>query len=373
MYSLQFTSKAKLEKLPIITRGRGIRGGCVFPLIVALMFFICSFTSYNSYIETNNNFHLDVIEENHSDSRSRLNLDFIVAGFPKTGTFSLLHLFDVHKETSVIPGEPCFWDKGTDSAIDELAELLNGLPTKSRSMLRGIKCPMSAWDAKGLSKLTKMNEEVKVIIGLRHPVLLFESFYNYRVTGMHERKEVTGLVKLGLPPEPESLTGSNTWNGLALELLRFEISLMQFGKVELTAKELLMLGEHEKRVFPSKFKVFLYDINQLDDENKERSEQFRSDLQHFLGMQNKIEDDIPRENANLSGIGTSSTYPETINICDAKYANLRKELMRNAKVSQNWIKQKFMNSADVNVSDKEHFLDLLKTWEVDPCENRTSE
>jgi hypothetical protein len=370
MRSKQFTSKSKLEKLPIITWGvRGIRGGCVFPLILALMFLIGYFRSIlvpYSYSNIGTNYELfNLMEESHSDSRSRLNLDFILAGFPKTGTTSLLHLLDVHKETSVIPKEICYLNRATDSAIDELAKLLNGLPTKSRSMLRGIKCPMSVWDAKGLSKLAEMNEEVKVIIGLRHPLSLFESFYNYRVTEMHDMKEIIE------PPGPELLTGSNTWKGLSLELVRFEISLMQFGKVELTARELLMLGNNGRRLFPSTFKVFLYDIEQLDDKNKERSELFRSDLQHFLGIQNKI-GNIPKSNMNHFRFGTSSAHPETISICDAKYANLRKEVIRNAKPSQNWIKQKFMNSNDVTVGGKEHFLDLLKTWEVDPCQGGTS-
>ena len=369
MRSKQFTSKSKLEKLPIVSWGvRGIRGGFVFPLL-ALIFLIGYFRSIfvpDSYSYIGNNYELFSLREDmHSDSRSQLNLDFIVAGFPKTGTTSLLHLLDTHKETSVIPKEICYLNKATDSAIGDLSKLLNELPSKSRSMLRGIKCPMSVWDAKGLSRLAEINKKVKAIIGVRHPLSLFQSFYNYRVTEMHDRKEIIQ------PPPPESLTGSNTWKGLSLDLVRFEISLMQFGKVELTARELLMLGNNGRRLFPSTFQVFLYAIEQLDDKMKDRSEHFRSDLQHFLGIQNKI-GTIPKSNMNHFRFGTSSAHPETINICHAKYEHLRKEVLKNAKRSSIWIKQKFMNSNDVTVGGEKHFLDLLETWEVDPCQSKES-
>jgi hypothetical protein len=103
----------------------------------------------------------------------------------------------------------------------------------------------------------------------------------------------------------------------------------------------------------------LYSIEQLEDSNEERSAIFRADLQRFL----RLEQPFPpfrKENVNRV------VNPETINICDEQYAQLRSLLVNQGKKTMNWM-QEFLLSEDVVVSSKEYFRSLVQSWGEDPC------
>jgi hypothetical protein len=315
-------------------------------------------------------------------STSSLPLDFLVAGFAKSGSTSLLHLFDHHVETSVVPSEVCAFN--SDMAIVQLSTLLEELVSISNTnsthsthsinntntsassisaetmiIQRGIKCPTSIWDTKGLVKLSTLKDDLKIIVGVRHPIEWFQSYYNYRVTAMHDKNAV---VK---PPPAESLIGSNNWRGVSTDSCRFELGLMQLGKIPIDYKELLMLGRSGRRVFPSKkFKIFLYSIEQLGDTNEERSKIFRHDLQRFLGLRTEIEE-IPRSNVNHF-VG-DARHPETIDICEDRYKDLRRLLVKNGMMSNRWILSEFIHHVDVTVGGRDHFVRLIDSWGSDPC------
>ena len=243
-------------------------------------------------------------------------------------------------------------------AISKLSTILDELPVKATTMQRAIKCPTSIWDVRGLSKLATIHNDLKIIIGVRHPVSWFQSYYNYRITEMHDKNTVTK------PPLPQQLIGSHSWRGISTDGARFELGLMQLGKIELDQKELLMLAKSGRRVFPSKFKVFLYSIDQLEDSDEERSKKFRYDLQTFLELQNEIKQ-IPRSNVNHF-VG-KSRHPETINICDTRYYKLRSILTKNGMKSNQWFQSRFVDHVDVTVGGRDHFLQIIDKWGSDPC------
>jgi hypothetical protein len=58
---------------------------------------------------------------------------------------------------------------------------------------------------------------------------------------------------------------------------------------------------------------------------------------------------------------------ETIDICDSKYAELREELVYQGGESQMWLRNKFLESPDVTVANRGHFLQEIQDWESDPC------
>jgi hypothetical protein len=58
--------------------------------------------------------------------------------------------------------------------------------------------------------------------------------------------------------------------------------------------------------------------------------------------------------------------PETINICDEEYSDVRAVLVKQAKKTMSWM-QEFILSEDVFVSRKDYFLSLVQTWGDDPC------
>ena len=166
------------------------------------------------------------------------------------------------------------------------------------------------------------------------------------------------------PPPPEKLIGSNSWRGVSTDAARFDLGLMQLGKIEVEPSDLVLLGKAGRRIFPSKFKVFLYSIEQLEDDNDERSKAFRRDLQTFLGLGYDIES-IPKSNVNHF-VGESK-HPETINICDEKYSKLRSILITNGSKSNRWLRSEFVHHMDVTVGGRNHFLRIIDSWEADPC------
>ncbi len=273
-------------------------------------------------------------KEHESDD---FKLDFIMGGFPKTGSTSFLHLFQHHNETNVLEREMCAFS--SDEDISTLSHLLDELPIKSKTMQRGIKCPVTLWNTNGLSKLSRTKKDLKLIIGVRNPVSWFQSFYNYRVTEMHDKNMVV------TPPAPNKLISPDSWKGVTTDGSRFDMALMQLGKVELGPNDLMLLGEHRRRVIPQpSLKIFLYTIDQLKDEDEERSRIFHRDLQRFLGLEEEIEH-IPVSNKNH--FTRENKYPETINICSKKYNKLRSELVMNLKLSYRWIRSKFVDAEHV--------------------------
>jgi hypothetical protein len=192
---------------------------------------------------------------------------------------------------------------------------------------------------------------------------------------------------LNLSPEliktPAEVIGIQHWKGCSTAFAQYDLFLKQLAKVPLTMPETIEMSKSsisktspqrssknywEKRVSPNPFKIFLYASEQLGDKNATRQEQFRKDLQDFLRLEAPIAnfDDAPKINSN------HVTYPEYIDICDPKYTRIKEKLLEAGVRSKGWIMHKFFKSNDVVVSDREYFIENIKTWSVDPCVSRQS-
>lgn len=151
---------------------------------------------------------------------------------------------------------------------------------------------------------------------------------------------------------------------------KFDAYLKQLMKVPLSAKELNeMLATDafwEKRTTPNPYKVFLYTSEQLNDKNSTRQSSFRRELQHFLDLDTPLVDfnTMPEMNKH------DEVYPEYIDICNATYSRIRLALLQSGKKSGEWILQKFIQSKDVFVGNRDYFVQHLKEWGVDPCKKR---
>jgi hypothetical protein len=168
-------------------------------------------------------------------------------------------------------------------------------------------------------------------------------------------------------PSPFELTDGNekTFNDVHVAYARYDIFLMQLAKVPLNPSELnRMMSSDEvwpKRISPNPFQIFIYTDTQLKQGN---TSQFSIDLQHFLKLELPLPDMKSQQRAN---VGASHPFPETINICDAQFDDIRNELLQYGKESSRWISEKFIESKDVTVSDKTFFIETLRTWGDDPC------
>jgi hypothetical protein len=311
-------------------------------------------------------------------------LDFLVAGFPKCGTTSLLYSLTAHPEVAIDKREHCAiaFDKGySESTVAQMfrndMQVLektnaNVNANKANSKITGIKCPDALYKDRAIRRLvdwqtpnsasSKTTTSTHLIVGLRHPVWQMQSYYNYRVTEMYDKK-VWWKIFRSLPDILEGRT--KPWKGMSPYSVRYELFLQQLDKVNLTTTELVDLQQYpELSVQPNPFRVFVYALEQLEDANVDRNAVFRRDLADFLHLEQSLPE-VGHENMNHF-IGAAA-HPESIDICESSFQPVRQQMVNDATVSAQWIEERFINAADVTVSNRDHFLAALEGWKKDPC------
>jgi len=283
-------------------------------------------------------------------------LDFAIIGHPKTATTTILYWLRSHPEILMPRHEVRSLRKGKPAALVE--ELYTSLPAGSLYK-RGYKSPIDLETPKALDLIRQYWPQTVLIVGLRHPVKWFESFYNF-----HLRHGDS------MPP-PSSLIGgcSKETYMVCTDRSLFHIHLSFLGKTKLSdaAEQELLTHPRKERPFGMKVlpnKVFLYEINQLNDANPMRAQQYRADLSEFLGLEDEALQ--PRTNH------TDSVTPAEValDICQKQYGPLRDELMKNSIAASKWIRNYFLQSPDVTVSSPDYFKELLLSWLIDPCDNK---
>lgn len=290
------------------------------------------------------------------------------SGYPKCGTTSLLYAFNRHNQTVMPHKEVCSFNSGTTRGITRMQQALDkasiaAAATESKGSSNvtkhGIKCPLSVWHTLGLQRLAHFAPNVKLIIGVRHPISFFQSYYNYRITSMHDKGKIVEV------PPAESLIGiEHQWKDVSTDIVRFELGLMQLGKVELSEQQQRHLLSKGRQMAKLPFQIFLYSIEQLEDTNGERASAFRGDMQRFLGLDGPIT--FTRENINHF-VGAKK-HPETIDVCEPSFDSLRALMVTQGNATKKWILEKFIKSDDVTVGgSEEHFGQLLSAWGSDPC------
>ena len=326
-------------------------------------------------------------------------LDFLVAGFPKSGTTTLLAALNKHKEIIMDSEEYCqiarpiqqddvnlkrlnrYLDalkksvikerehteiarspvssqtSGTFSSTTSNVDELHG-----RNLKLGIKCPDSVKNFKAIHRLSQHSPDCKFVIGVRHPIWFLQSFYNYRVLETHKKEKVDE----GIPSLFEIWDNNKNWWDVSPDAPRFELFLSQFGKTDLTVQQMRdrFLGRPMLAVKPNRFRIFLYTMEQLEDASQ--SNILRRDLQYFLGLK----DEIPGF-GHENKIKGSKKFPETIDICHPEFDTIRKSLSQSAKETVEWM-HTFLDSPDVIVSNRPYVEASMEAWKVDPCVSTAS-
>jgi hypothetical protein len=283
-------------------------------------------------------------------------LDFAIIGHPKTATTFTMHWLASHPEIQMSDYE--IWSL-TFGRPAELVSRLYTLPAGSKYK-RGYKAPRDIYSIEALNSIAAYWPDSKLVVGLRHPVTWFESFYNYR---LHE----------GTPtpmPPADSLIGNGSpesysvcTNGAA-----FHRNLNLLGKTnQTTPEEKRLLTPLPSRVpfRPLRNQVFLYENSQLYDDDKDRSDKYRRDLGNFLGLKHELPPIVHNYKTKHA--------KKDLDICEDRYRPLRRALMDIAKPASEWIRTYFMQSPEVVVSSPEFFNELLLEWLEDPCDKESDE
>jgi len=101
-------------------------------------------------------------------------LDWAIVGHPKTATTFTLNWFTSHPEIQTYPYEVHSLQQGKPALL--VSQLYN-LPVGEKYK-RGYKAPRDIELFKSLQSLRKYWPNTLLVVGVRHPVTWFESFYN---------------------------------------------------------------------------------------------------------------------------------------------------------------------------------------------------
>ena len=300
-----------------------------------------------------------LFQEYHGDYSSIV--DFAVIAFPKTGTSTMMAYLS---NVAYVPQEEWCHLNRKVPVPDLLAlNLQEEYPIHDRP--RGIKCPRDL--EQGLATIKKYYPTTKLIVGVRHPIEWFESFYNFAVNNNQNGK---------LGPTTEHI-GQCYGTLVCTNRGQFHLWLARLGKTPLASNEELRLlpppfvkrTQKAGGVQPSIAKVFLYDLSQLSDADSTRSTQYRKDLASFLD----VHEDLPPIKKVKPGKKWEAEHQEhrdnnKINICDEEHSLVRSVLLDIGRNASKWIIEYFINSKDVTVSNRDSFVEAVRRWEHDPCQ-----
>jgi hypothetical protein len=321
-------------------------------------------------------------------------LDFAILGFPKCGTTTMctfrfsfcrilqssqatdnwFHSFSVlwlgrHPEIQAFPNEVTTLQRNEPADIVRI--VYRDLP--EGPYLRGYKSPSDAEDLRAITKMNKHFPKTKLLIGVRHPILWFESFYNFRIqNGVAMPRANTIAAKC------YSLNHGVCWNRAAFHFhlakhlktsFDTEEEFHPFTRTHKATLRSLLEANRTRTANP----IFLYDTAQLGDRNETRSRQFRTDVQQYLGLFQELPSVLHYSPGKtiINATEQDQRNAKRIRICDRQYSKTRESLTNQGRNMRDWLTLYFLKSPDVFVSDPEHFHDILDSYASDPCFNQT--
>lgn len=286
-------------------------------------------------------------------------INFAIIGFPKCGTSTLMHYFRSNPEVHMDKDERC--ELGANQHVTLVRSMYSDFP--AGDYVRGIKCPQNLESNLAMENFQRFFPKTDIVIGIRHPVKWFESFYNHRIQNGFSL------------PNASSLTGGCRKGayGVCTNRADFHYYLSRLGFTKMTDEEKELMPSRSKKgkfqIFNITGRVFLYEVEQLGDEIESRSKEFRVDLQNYLYLENELPPMVwfKPGRAKEDEVAEQLVSRKKIDICDEANKNLRGTLMISAKYASRWIRDYFIHNDRVVVSNPDHFNTLLKNWEADPC------
>lgn len=247
------------------------------------------------------------------------------------------------------------------------------------SLLRGYKSPSDITDPRAIRFLKEFFPQTKIIIGIRHPIRMIESFYNHQIQNQFNIRSFK-LMAYG------NVKGSQ---GVHYSRAEYHIHLSNLGLTDLAT------NKTEQSLFPMRKirswekgdnfpapaapnSVFLYDTAQLDDTNATRFAGFLEDLQNFLGLTEPL---VLVSSPHHSSPGKTHESEEVqreidakkIDICESRYKKQRSQLKKIGANAKTWILDYFLASPNVYVSNRDHFRSIVSQYSENPCSSSSSE
>ena len=308
----------------------------------------------------------------HGDVSSLL--EVAIVGFAKCSTSFLVKYLNAYSEVFFANKEWCSLSKNRPAELIEQfyteatsADLqLYQPPLKKK---RGLKCPLELRTEFAVEHYATYFPRTKLMVQIRHPLSWFQSYYNFRLRGQWPKKmlplkELVGLCDQHGSPYVSNKVGNDKhrWR-VCTDGANFHHFLSRLGKTPMSSPGEQQLLKHNMTISAIQTKVFLMEQGQFSDDNETRKDVFRQDLGDFLDLSTSLPPFPPHE------VSENRTNPHEINICDEEFIDTRAVLMDISRDASTWIREYFLASPDVVVSSKEFFLERLKTWDRDPCDD----
>jgi hypothetical protein len=313
-------------------------------------------------------------------------IDFAIIGFPKCSTTFL---------RNGLINTPQFFYGNNDTEIflnhfenkNEFVKLYKNVSTNP-DIKKGFKCPEVLYSKSTLSILEHDFPRTDFIISVRHPVLWFQTFYNYRLRKGYDMPPPDELIAK-CPNLGEGVLDESNQNKISkshkvcTDRANFHMALSRLGKTPMDTKEEMdLLRNHNLSVHHFPNRIFLMEIGQLSVDNRTRADQFVDDLGDFLHLNSRKDDlshSLPRLKKHIAQhkvakkVNSKRLSKKLLDICSPSHDKLRSTLLQTGREASSWIRKYFINSPDVVISHEQHFIKLLERWEHDPCPNEQKE
>jgi len=287
----------------------------------------------------------------------------------------------------------------TDTDADSTNTSTTTTTTNSISFLKpvvGFKAPRVIVAESTLLHAVKIFPSIDMMISVRHPVLHFQSNYNFKYRFANEtllqqpnsrsligncggecsiyRKKQKPYLKHCLPPI--TFTTKEGWiqtrSDVCTLTSTFHYALSRLGLTPLTSKtEWELLDHHPWSIISGwKGRLFLMETAQLadgDNGHTDRLGQWERQVEDFLGIEpHSFNSTKPLTEEKE---GEETPWPRFMNICDEEHGELRAYLLEIGEKSATWIKTYLMQALleKVVIPNRQHFLELLDKWSIDPC------
>ena len=234
---------------------------------------------------------------------------------------------------------------------------------EGKPILNGFKSPEILMSESFIRNIELKFPYMDFIVSMRHPVLHFQSMYNFKFRS----KKFSGKL-----PDPLHLIGdcghecNNNCIPSGLRNVCTGKSYFHYGlsRIMLTpmnsTEELDLLDNIKWSRHPGyQGNIFLMQLEQIADSNITRRNKFTNDLENFLGLD---------ENTVIFRPHRNKTKENHIDICDDRNKPIRDVLVNMGTKASKWIQNYLLHSPRVVVPNRDHFLELLHQWQRDPCQ-----
>jgi len=170
---------------------------------------------------------------NTNNTSGQYLLDFGIIGFPKCGTTTMMKWLNLHPSIAVLDFEITALQKHHPARL--LNYIIKDLP--EGRYRRGYKSPTDVEHGRARNKLGVHYGKTRLLVGLRHPVLWYESFYNHRIQNGYNMPDLEKVINdsKGSPEKIESLQNNcdKGWKGVCFHRGSFHFVLAKWGKTPL--------------------------------------------------------------------------------------------------------------------------------------------